>query len=96
MTAFGEAPQDLDAIADIDKPPDREPDDGPIKAWSTPGTSNSYYHGMQSVQLKTVGRTHKAVCLKFYGSDPDNPSKARLEITQHRKILGGFDFDSPA
>lgn len=85
-------PQDLD---DMDRPPDGDPEAGPIKAWSAPGTANSYYHGLQSVQLKPVGRTHKAACIKFYGSDPDNPSKARLEITQHRKVLGGFNFDAP-
>jgi hypothetical protein len=94
VTDFGGDAQHLDA-EDIDKPPEGGPAAGPIKAWSAPGTASAYYHGMQSVQLKTTGRTHKAVCLKFYGSDPENPSKARLELTQHRKILGGFDFDAP-
>lgn len=92
MTAFGGEPQDLD---DIDKPPEGEPEAGPIKAWSAPGSASMYQHGMQSVQLKTVGRTHKAACMKFYGSDPITPSHARLEITQHRKVLGMFDFDNP-
>jgi Domain of unknown function (DUF4263) len=91
VTSFGGDPQNLDD----DKPPEGEPDAGPIKAWSSNASTNPYYHGMQSVQLKTVGLTHKAACLKFYGSDPANPSKARLEITQHRKILGGFNFDAP-
>ena len=92
MTEFGGEPQDLD---DIDKPPEGEPETGPIKAWSSSGPGNAYYHGMQSVQLKPVGNTHKAACIKFYGSDPTKSSHARLEITQHRKILGGFDFDAP-
>ncbi|TGD89227.1 DUF4263 domain-containing protein [Mycolicibacterium sp. CH28] len=92
MTDFGDEPQNLD---DIDMPPAGEPEAGPIKAWSSNTSSNPYYHGMQSVQLKPVGQTHKAACLKFFGSDPENPSRARLEITQHRKALGGFDFDAP-
>jgi hypothetical protein len=91
VSAFGGEPQELD---DIDMPPDGEPESGPIKAWSAPG-SGMFFHGMQSVQLKTVGHTHKAVCMKFYGSDPLTPSKARLEVTQHRKVRGGFDFDAP-
>lgn len=89
MTGFGGEPQNLD---DDNKPPEGEPDAGPYKAWSSHTSTNPYYHGMQSVQLKTVGHTHKAACMKFYGSDPENPSKARLEITQHRKVLGSFDF----
>jgi hypothetical protein len=89
VTGFGGEPQNLD---DDDKPPEGEPDAGPYKAWSSHTSTNPYYHGMQSVQLKTVGHTHKAACMKFYGSDPENPSKARLEITQHRKVLGSFDF----
>jgi hypothetical protein len=91
VTEFGGEPKDLD---DIDRPPDDEPEVGQIKAWSAPGWG-PYYHGMQSVQLKTVGHTHKAVCMKFYGTDPVTPSKARLEVTQHRKVLGGFDFGAP-
>jgi hypothetical protein len=91
VTEFGGEAQNLDD--DIHKPPDDEPESGPIKAWSSNTSTNPYHHGMQSVQLKTVGQTHKSVAMKFYGSDPDNPSKARLEIKQHRKFLGAFDFD---
>lgn len=54
-----------------------------------------YFHGSQSVQLKTVGRTHKSACLSFWGSNPETPSRARLELTQYRKVLGGFNFDAP-
>jgi hypothetical protein len=91
VTAFGDESQNLDD----DVPPQGEPDAGPYKAWSSQTSSNPHYHGMQSVQLKKVGATHKAACLKFYGSDPLTPSHARLEITQHRKKLGIFDFDGP-
>ncbi|WP_156764856.1 Shedu anti-phage system protein SduA domain-containing protein [Mycobacterium sp. 1081908.1] len=91
MDPSGDEPHDLDSA---DMPPEGEPEGGPIKAWSSPG-SGMYQHGMQSVQLKTVGNTHKAACLKFYGSDPVTPTHARLEITQHRKVLGGFDFAAP-
>jgi Bacterial regulatory proteins, tetR family len=69
---------------DIDMPPEGDLESGPIKAWSAP-KSGMYYHGMQSVQLKTVGHTHKAMCTKFYGSDPLTPTKARLEVRQHRR-----------
>lgn len=91
VTVFGGEPQNLDD----DEPPEGEPEAGPIKAWSSKTSTNPRYHGMQSVQLKPVGRVHKAACLKFYGSDPTTPSHARLEITQHRRVLGMFDFDNP-
>ena len=105
VTSFGDEPQNLDddgpqaveqqdASQDWD-PPEDEPQGGPIKAWSSNSSTNPYYQGMQSVQLKTVGHTHKAAAMKFFGSNPEAPSKARLEITQHRKVLGVFDFDAP-
>lgn len=88
VTGF-DKPQNLN---DDDAPPQGEPDAGPYKAWSSNTSSNPYYHGMQSVQLKTVGNTHKAACMKFYGSDPVTPTHAKLEIVQHRRKIGGFDF----
>jgi hypothetical protein len=92
VTAFAGEPHDLNGI---DTPPEGESEAGSIKAWSAPGSASRNQHGMQSVHLKTVGRTHKAASMKFYGSDPITPSHARLEITQHRKVLGMFDFDNP-
>jgi len=89
VTAFGEELQNLDD----GMPPVGETGGGQYKAWSSHSSSNPQYHGMQSVQLKTVGNTHKAACMKFYGSDPVTPSHARLEITQHRKRGGVFNFD---
>ena len=90
VTAFGDEPQNLD---DDVPPPVGEPDTGPYKSWSSNTSSNPYHHGMQSVQLKKVGNTHKAATMKFYGSDPVTPTHARLEITQHRKTMGGFNFE---
>jgi hypothetical protein len=92
VTGFGDEPQDLDPTDG--PPPDPDPeDDGPIKAWSTNTSSNPHFHGRQSVQLKTVGRTHKSVSMTFWGSNPESPSRTRLEIEQYRKVLGMFDFD---
>ncbi|MCU1699405.1 MAG: hypothetical protein JWR34_5468 [Mycobacterium sp.] len=90
MTAFGDEPQNLDGD---DVPPQGEPEAGPYRAWSSNTSSNPYHHGMQAVQLKKVGNTHKAACMKFYGSDPVTPTHATLEITQHRKQFGSFDFE---
>jgi hypothetical protein len=90
VTAFGDEPQNLDGD---DVPRQGEPEAGPYRAWSSNTSSNPYHHGMQAVQLKKVGNTHKAACMKFYGSDPVTPTHATLEITQHRKQFGSFDFE---
>lgn len=81
VSALGGEHQELD---DINWPPEEDPEPGPIQAWLAPG-HGMYYHCMQSVQLKTIGHTHKAVCMKFYGSDPLTPSKARFDVRRHRR-----------
>ena len=81
VTEFGGEPQELDETDG--PPPDADPDDdGAIKAWSVHSSSRPYFHGKQSVQLKTVGKTHKAASLSFWGSNPESPLRTRLEIEQ--------------
>jgi hypothetical protein len=104
MTDFGAAPQNLDEPTSEDltddpsvnwDPPDDDPSDGPLHSWSSGGSSlQPTFLGSRSVELKTVGRTFKTATLVAHGSDPTNP-KSRIEIKQYRRILGGFDFDSP-
>lgn len=88
VTVFGGGPQDLD---------DDEPDqDGPLRAWSLPPEPGTKYLGIKAAEIKPRGRTYKTASLRFFGDDPENPSKARLEIKQCRKIPGnGYDFDNP-
>jgi hypothetical protein len=88
VTAFGGEPQDLD---------DDEPDqDGPLRAWTVDPTPGTKFLGIKAAEIKPRGRTYKTASLRFFGDDPENPSKARLEIKQCRKIPGnGYDFDNP-
>jgi hypothetical protein len=76
-------------------PPENEPSDGPLHAWSTNSSANPKFLGMQSVELKTLGNTFKTATLVFHGSDLAKPSSSRMEIKQFRRVLGGFDFDNP-
>lgn len=78
------------------EPPEDEPSEGPLHAWSTTGSSlQPKFLGARSVELKTLGKTFKKATLVAHGSDPADPSHVRMEIKQYRRVLGGFNFDAP-
>lgn len=88
MTDFGGETHDLDQAEDDEN--------GPLRAWSLPPQPDTKYLGIKAAEIKPRGRTYKTASLRFFGDDPENPSKARLEVKQCSKIPGaGFDFDNP-
>ncbi|WP_454231561.1 Shedu anti-phage system protein SduA domain-containing protein [Mycolicibacterium fortuitum] len=86
---------DGETVQDLDQSEDEE--NGPLRAWSFPPQPGTKYLGIKAAEIKPRGRTYKTASLRFFGDDPENPSKARLEIKQCPKIPGGggFDFDHP-